>query len=290
MAYQPSDGVGDIPDEPVAPAGAWLNPKRGPYPEGAPLITEAPPDDSPLAYNEDEIVALWTQIYHIFIKIRHFKEREVIFPPEDTGRHPNIDRTRFRDEFGMSERAISLVERLPYTVKGTGGYWGQIFFPEGRIFDYLNFTHSSGMSVDCRQPHPGLADPSTVEFPPDRLLFPEDVALLDPVDWQGVAWILDTKTSEGLVYTELLETPLTAARARCHPCTAPHDGTRASDASSGFSRGTAWRHVALSKLASVPRPFYLETVYQGPMELASRTFIGRICYPCRHCKHPSSYP
>lgn len=203
MDHNHPDFVGPIPDEPVAPEGVWCSPESGEYPVGAPLVTSAPPDDSPLAYNEDEFVALWSQIYRIFIRLSYFKENEIIFPPEDTGRHPDIntgrhpgiDKARLRNEFGMSERAISLVERLPYPVKGSGGYQGPIFFWEGRIVDYLD-GEKDGALWDCRVPHCYLMDPDVRDDPPERLLVPDDVKLVTPSDNLGVSWILDTKTSE----------------------------------------------------------------------------------------------
>ncbi|KAL2759443.1 hypothetical protein ACRALDRAFT_2038303 [Sodiomyces alcalophilus JCM 7366] len=194
-----------VPDEPTAPEGAWLSPARGPYPAGAPLIRPTPDTnaDSSTAYDEDEFVALWHQIYRIFLRLSYLKEEDVVFPPEDTGRHADIKQDRLRREFNMSDRAISLLERLPYPTKGAGGYDGVMFAPFGMVFNYL---HADEYTLrTCRDPHyqnqlaNGRDDPS-----PDYL-YPDDVALLTPFESDGMCWILDTKTNAIRTLQDMVE-------------------------------------------------------------------------------------
>ncbi|KAL2755811.1 hypothetical protein ACRALDRAFT_1082093 [Sodiomyces alcalophilus JCM 7366] len=186
-------------ESPQVPTGAWLCPEDDPYPKGAPLITSVPDDDSPLAYNEDEMVFLWTQIYRIFLKIGYLRDEGVVFPPEDTGRHTAMDRARFQTEFNMSDRVISLIERLPYPAEGAEGMDGTAFFPEGMILNYLN--QDENVIDACRDPHPMFwyqrpteGDPAE-QGPARDYLLPDDVALLSPYESDGMTWILDTKTN-----------------------------------------------------------------------------------------------
>lgn len=187
MTTQTSLDVGDIPDEPMVPEGTWCNQRI----YGAPLVT-SDRDDSHL----DGFVALWHQVYRIFIKIRYLKEAEVVFPPAGTGRHPNIDRARLRDEAGMSERAISLIERLPYPIKHFDGCWDwpPPFVTEGMILNYL--FPKEWIIENCRSPHP-MADAAGKDgvCPPDHCLLPDDVLLLSSYESFGRTWVLDTKTS-----------------------------------------------------------------------------------------------
>lgn len=53
----------------------------------APRVHDNFPDDSPLAYNEDELVTVLTDIYKLFIEVAYLPEEGVLFPPQDTGRH-----------------------------------------------------------------------------------------------------------------------------------------------------------------------------------------------------------
>lgn len=196
-----------IPEEPVAPAGAWVSrippppldflpPTRecDPYPKGAPLVTSVPDAGSPEAYNEDEFVHLWTQVYLIFLKIRYLKEADVDFPPEDTGRHADINQDRLRNEFSMSDQVISLLERLPYLAKGAGGVDGTAFFPFGQIFNYLNVNEA--FLDTCRDPHPMNSPARNIKVSLKDYLLPDDVALLYPYEHIGLVWILDTKASQ----------------------------------------------------------------------------------------------
>lgn len=180
---------------PTPPPGAWLSPRNDPYPAGAPIIDRIPAaarETSPWTYSEDEIASLWTQIYNFFILVGYLDKGDVIFPPADTGRHV-LDRARLQQHFNMSDRVVSLLERLPYPKSGPDGNpmqgeWD--FFPECTPFDYLNFSVNE---KDMRDPHPALTYRRNGPLP-DYLL-PDDVALVAPIQSDGLTWILDTRTS-----------------------------------------------------------------------------------------------
>lgn len=106
-----------IPDAPAVPRGAWLCPGKGLYPRGAPLITTAPEEGSRWAYKEDEIISLWTQILKIFLRCGYVEVDDIVFPPAGTGRHAGMNTAYIRDELGVNERVISLLERLPCVFK-----------------------------------------------------------------------------------------------------------------------------------------------------------------------------
>lgn len=186
-----------IPDEPTAPDGAWLCPARGPYPAGAPLVRSMPGGadaDPPTPYDEDEFVSLWHQIYRIFLRLGYLKKEDVVFPPENTGRHADINQARLRTEFNMSDRVVSLLERLPYPAKGAGGYDGVMFAPFGMVFNYLH--PDKHILQTCRDPHYQNQLSNGREDPSPDYLYPDDVALLTPFESDGMCWILDTKTSQ----------------------------------------------------------------------------------------------
>lgn len=90
----------------------------------------------------------------------------------------------------MSDRVISLIQRLPYPADESGM---TTFFSEGTALSYLN--QNEGLFNVCRDPHPMLWHDSDGQTPIRDYLLPDDVALLYPFPNQGMAWILDTRAS-----------------------------------------------------------------------------------------------
>lgn len=159
----------------------------------APIVWTEPDPDSPEAFNEDEFVALWNEVYSLLCKLRHFRREEVVFPPQDTGRHPNLDTDRLYGDLGMSPEAVSLIERLPYsTASGEQSF----IFLEAEVLNYLRPDHLKL----CRDPHDmeqfstGVSDdpPSSTD---GIYMLPHDVALTIPYEGEGITWILDIKKS-----------------------------------------------------------------------------------------------
>lgn len=79
----------------------------------APRVHGIPSGDSPLAYNEDELVVILTDIYEHFIESSYLPKDGVSFPPQSTGRHA-LNTDYLRDELRLSAHVISLLERLLY--------------------------------------------------------------------------------------------------------------------------------------------------------------------------------
>lgn len=161
-------------------------------------ILRPPSPGSPLAYNEDEIVALVTQIYTLMIALCYFSTDDVLFPPPDTGRHV-LDAAKCA-EFGLHPRVVSLLERLPY-LHDSFGHWTE-FYKDSRVINYLDEIDMSR----CRDPHDMhrtiryTADgiPGHPEYPgrdEDYILQPQDVALTKMLSRDGQTWILDTEAS-----------------------------------------------------------------------------------------------
>lgn len=46
------------------------------------VIASAPAIDAPLAYNEDDIVSVITDIYKLFLDLNYLEQSATIFPPE----------------------------------------------------------------------------------------------------------------------------------------------------------------------------------------------------------------
>ena len=165
---------------------------------GAPRITSPPAVDSPLAYNEDEIVGIFTDIYKHFISIFYIKEELVAFPPEDTGRHV-LDRRYLSEELFLSDRVISLMERLPYVDKTEDNIHKRDsieWYPQSIMADFRNTKRArylrdpGGLSwVDPN------SDYSDRDGPDLHFMRPTDIALGDPMTFGAQQVILDTEAS-----------------------------------------------------------------------------------------------
>ena len=80
--------------------------------KGLGRMSAPPPRGSSEAYDEDEIVGLMTEVYHLMRKTSYLYPHENVHPPAaDTDRHA-FD-TALSREVGMNDRVISLLERLP---------------------------------------------------------------------------------------------------------------------------------------------------------------------------------
>lgn len=169
-----------------------VSPLVTPYPDSAPLVTAEPGPDSPFAFNQDEFVSLWCNIYDLLLKLNYIRRDDVAFPQEDTGRHAGVDRQRLRGDLGMSSEAVSLIERLPFPRLKSDARM-QIF-NEAMAINYL---------VDedlrrCRDPHEMRASSrsNSASGSASSYLLPDDVALTLPYEGEGLTWILDLKYSE----------------------------------------------------------------------------------------------
>ncbi|KAH7303285.1 hypothetical protein B0I35DRAFT_446899 [Stachybotrys elegans] len=180
----------------------WLDP----YPALAPLITSPPEPNTPTAFNEDEFVSLWTGIYDIFIELNFVRRDQVIFPPQDTGRHPGIGKDRLHHELHMSPEAISLVERLLYP-KIVSPQYRTHFFIEAIAINYLEEEDLR----ECRDPHWSYREGAQSEPAADYLL-PHDVALTLPYEDEGLTWILDIKYNAIRCISRMAEPPSTSFR------------------------------------------------------------------------------
>lgn len=115
-----------------------------------PVIASAPAVDSPLAYNEDEIVSVITDIYKLFLNLNYLEPSAIIFPPEDTGRQ-DIDTKLLSEEYNMNPTVVSLVQRLPYVVDS---YRDEIvWYPESIAINVLEedgrvFSRDPSLSGD----------------------------------------------------------------------------------------------------------------------------------------------
>lgn len=159
-------------------------------------ILSPPLPGSSLAYNEDEIVALITQIYTLMIALCYISIDDVLFPPHDTGRH--ILNAARCAELGLHPHVVSLLERLPFLKE-----WIE-FYVDSRVINYLDETD---MSL-CRDPHHMHRimrhDPYQIARYPkypgrdeDYILQPQDVALTKMLSRDGRTWILDIEASMG---------------------------------------------------------------------------------------------
>lgn len=157
---------------------------------GAPRIKSVPPPDSPLAYNEDDLVSIFTDIYNHFSEILYL-QGHISFPPDDTGRH-SLDVEYLRDELRMTPRVISLLERLPYA--DLNRWDPHEWYPGARFVDYRN-TKTARFARDPGgiSMYAGFGDDGC---PRSDFLRPGDVALsIAAYDGRGTI-ILDTEASK----------------------------------------------------------------------------------------------
>ncbi|KAK2729364.1 hypothetical protein CKAH01_10313 [Colletotrichum kahawae] len=154
--------------------------------EMAPLVRTQPAPGSAAAFQEDEFVSLWCDIYAMLLRLNFWKREDIVFPQGDTGRHAQLDTRHLLNDKGMSPEAVSLLERLPYP--RIGSYRRMRIYPEA---DAMNYLEEDEVNY-CRDPH----EMAQYSAQPDSLngasyLLPQDVALARPDESDGLAWILD---------------------------------------------------------------------------------------------------
>ncbi|PYI08566.1 hypothetical protein BO78DRAFT_440486 [Aspergillus sclerotiicarbonarius CBS 121057] len=132
-----------------------------------------------LPYNEDTIVALISDIYHIYLQLNYIDPSEFVWAPLPDGHAIN---QTLCEELHLDPAVISLMKRLPYPL--TPNLADDIpFMPLSRMFVYLQDD----------QIRAGR-DPDRWGFEEPRLdfLLPHEIALCCETD-QGIHIILDTK-------------------------------------------------------------------------------------------------
>ncbi|KAL0929928.1 uncharacterized protein CTRU02_215137 [Colletotrichum truncatum] len=154
------------------------------------LVCTQPAPGSPSAFEEDEFVALWFDMYAILVRLNFCRREDIVYPPAATGRHALLDSQQLLNERGMSPEAVSLVERLPYP--RVASYKRMRIYPEADAMNYL----AEDDVKDCRDPH----EMAQYSAQPENLndasyLLPQDVALARPSESDGLAWILDLNHS-----------------------------------------------------------------------------------------------
>ncbi|KAF7529695.1 hypothetical protein G7054_g9775 [Neopestalotiopsis clavispora] len=135
-----------------------------------------------VAYNEDTIVELVTEIYQLQIKLCAIEADQIAFAP-DGGHHINVE---LCESLHYSPAAVSLMKRLPYPKKQEMQLDISLL-PEGFP---LVYTHDSDI-YNGRDPEyapSGGLIPLRLDF-----LLPQDVALTLMYTRDGVSHILDTQ-------------------------------------------------------------------------------------------------
>ncbi|KAF4467498.1 hypothetical protein FALBO_5635 [Fusarium albosuccineum] len=135
------------------------------------------PPNSPLAYNEDEIVGLITEIYVMLIALCYYNREDVVFPPADTSRH--ILKSPLVQE--LTPRAVSLLERIPYCTRRI--HDRPFLYPYSFPINYLDEEEFRL----GREPLPGSRGDAA------RKLQPHDVAISTCFDPEGTTLISDTE-------------------------------------------------------------------------------------------------
>ena len=159
----------------------------------APRIHDIPANDSALAYNEDELVTVLTNIYKHFIEVAYLPEKGVLFPPQDTGRH-TLDMNYLRDELHLDARVISLLERLPYVSRKD--FPECEWYPSAHVVNYLDHEDALRARDPAMLSATGGGDEQHV--PNVEFMRPGDVALslpANPSDYMFTL-ILDTAASQ----------------------------------------------------------------------------------------------
>jgi len=154
-----------------------------------PLVWAEPAEGSPAAFQEDEFVSLWCEMYALMLKLNFWRREDIVFPPSDTGRHTDLDRLYLLDELGMSPEAVSLLERLPYP--RIEPYHRMRIFSESDAINYLEWDDVK----DCRDPHDMAQNSINASTASGSYLLPDDVALARPDESFGLTWILDLRNS-----------------------------------------------------------------------------------------------
>lgn len=180
--------TGILDSQPLSPSPD--TPTFTPYfQHGGQLITSPPAADSPLAYNEDDIVSALSQIYEVFLDLGYLQPEKLILPPDDTGRHV-VDHQRLQDELNLSPRVISLVERLPYVVDVERDEFQ--FYVEAMPINYLDEKHRSESRIPGNIPYFANSAGEPID---SFALLPQDIALSYPYNGDGFTLILDTEMS-----------------------------------------------------------------------------------------------
>ncbi|TDZ74625.1 hypothetical protein CTRI78_v000497 [Colletotrichum trifolii] len=187
----------------------------------APLVWTQPAPGSPEAFQEDEFVSLWCDMYAVLLRLNFWNPEDIIFPPADTGRHANINSQHLQNGLGMSPEAVSLVKRLPYP--RITPYRRLRIYHEADAMSYLEDDDVQS----CRDPH----DMAQYSAQPDSLndasyLLPQDVALARPDESDGLAWILDLEYNAFRFISGALEAPARGVKGglpQQYPVERPHD-------------------------------------------------------------------
>lgn len=138
------------------------------------------------AYNEDTIVRLITELYHLHIRLCTIEDEEVAWPPVG-GHRINVELCK---SLHLDDTVISLLKRLPY-LKDLEKQLYFCLFPGG--FPYV-YTYDR----DLRSGRdPQWNDFNDEAFRPDWLL-PHDFAFTFRNGLYGSSTILDTKESQSL--------------------------------------------------------------------------------------------
>ncbi len=146
----------------------------------AEYMVSSSPHGSPLAYNEDEIVALMTEIYGLYVDIGYFVPLDISLAPKSG--HP-IENDMSK-ALGLSQRVVSLIGKLP---RIHSAEYDKEIAPGALSIDYF----SSGALISSRDPHGSM---EREYLPRITVLEPSDVALTQGKKW-GSTWILDTDAS-----------------------------------------------------------------------------------------------
>lgn len=164
-----------------------------PYmPIGAPYVLVPPPEESPQAYNEDEIVSLFNEIFQIFLDLKYLQPNEVAFPPAETGRH-RLENAFLMGPIGMNRRVVSLLQRLPFITKKVHDDHVQFFVSSIGI----NYTRESEEFLfACRDPPTYHRFAVGRWYPNPSYLRPDDFALCYGYQSDDPTWILDTEASK----------------------------------------------------------------------------------------------
>ncbi|KAK2018346.1 hypothetical protein LZ32DRAFT_687664 [Colletotrichum eremochloae] len=152
----------------------------------APLVWTQPDLSSPTAYQEDEFVSLWCDMYSMLLKLNFWKREVVKFPPADTGRHTQLCSQYMLNEKGLSWEAVSLTQRPPYP--RVAAYRRMRIYPEADAISYLETDDIR----NCRDQHDMAQYSVQIDSSKNsNCLLPQDVALPQPDESDGPTWVLD---------------------------------------------------------------------------------------------------
>ncbi|GAQ35280.1 hypothetical protein AtubIFM54640_002307 [Aspergillus tubingensis] len=142
-----------------------------------------------LAYSEDTIVNLISDIYRIYLQLNYISDWEVTWPPTPDGHAIN---QALCEELHLDPVVISLMKRIPYFRFSGIADDVEFIHPYSRAFVYLEDDEIRGGRDPDRF--------SYSETPRPDFLLPREIALTCSVD-EGVHVILDTKENSIRVWT-----------------------------------------------------------------------------------------